>query len=309
VLGSERQILSDYIKTHKIDLIHAHFADVGWLYSFLAKKLKIPFVVSFYGWDYEQLPYLRPRYEKYFKKLFAMASAIVCEGPHGIETLVKAGCPREKLKIVRLGVEVEKIPFYKRSKKVGELKLVQLATFNEKKGHIYSVMAYEHALVSCPNMHLTLAGGKGPEKEKVTEYIKSRGLESKVDVLDHIEWKIRHEFLKDFHVFIHPSCYAKDMDCEGGAPVVILEAQASGMPVISTFHCDIPNEVVHRKSGILVPEKNVEDLSETIRFFYETGQQEYDSFSNAGLEHVQTNFNVLENQITLLEVYRFATKR
>jgi colanic acid/amylovoran biosynthesis glycosyltransferase len=81
------------------------------------------------------------------------------------------------------------------------------------------------------------------------------------------------------------------------------------MPVISTFHCDIPNEVVHRKSGILVPEKNVEDLSETIRFFYETGQQEYDSFSNAGLEHVQTNFNVLENQITLLEVYRFATKR
>jgi hypothetical protein len=33
---------------------------------------------------------------------------------------------------------------------------------------------------------------------------------------------------------------------EGGAPKVIIEAQAPGMPVISTTHCDIPNVTVLR---------------------------------------------------------------
>ncbi len=62
-----------------------------------------------------------------------------------------------------------------------------------------------------------------------------------------------------------PVATLKDMDCEGGAPVVLLDAQATGMPVISTTHCDIPDEVVHGETGLLSPEKDVGALAELIK--------------------------------------------
>ena len=42
------------------------------------------------------------------------------------------------------------------------------------------------------------------------------------------------------------------MDCEGGAPIVLLDAQATGLPIISTKHCDIPDEVSHKKSHFFI---------------------------------------------------------
>lgn len=307
VLGTEKKILFTYIKKNKIDFIHAHFADVGWRYLYLAKELKIPYAVSFYGWDYEQLPYLKPRYKKYFKKMFEVASVIICEGPHGAETLIKTGCPSAKIKIVRLGVEVDKIPFFKRTKKPGELKLVQLATFNEKKGHIYSVMAFEQALKTCPDMHLTLAGGEGTEKGRVIEYITMKGLESKITVLDKVEWTQRFEFLKEFQVFIHPSCYASDMDCEGGAPIVLLDAQATGMPVIATTHCDIPMEVAFEKTGLLSPEKDVVTLSESIQRFYRMEQDGYLAFAMRAREWAGEVFEISRNALDAGTYYRQVT--
>ncbi len=45
------------------------------------------------------------------------------------------------------------------------------------------------------------------------------------------------------HLFLSPSVTAPDGDSEGGAPVSIIEAAATGMPVVSTTHCDIPQAV------------------------------------------------------------------
>ena len=41
-------------------------------------------------------------------------------------------------------------------------------------------------------------------------------------------------------------------DTEGGAPMSIFEAQASGMPVVSTLHADIPEVVLHDRNGTQV---------------------------------------------------------
>lgn len=38
---------------------------------------------------------------------------------------------------------------------------------------------------------------------------------------------------------------------EGGAPIALLDAQATGLPVLSTRHCDIPFEVEHERTGLL----------------------------------------------------------
>ena len=113
-----------------------------------------------------------------------------------------------------------------------------------------------------------------------------------------------YEFLKDYHVFIHPSHYSDAKDCEGGAPVVLLDAQSTGLPVIATTHCDIPGSVVHNKSGLLTPERDVTSLSDSIVRFYHMGQEEYNTFAMAGRKHVEEEFDVKVSAKRLEKLYQ-----
>lgn len=57
----------------------------------------------------------------------------------------------------------------------------------------------------------------------------------------------------------------KTNNTKAGAPVAILEAQATGLPVISSYHADIPEVVVDGKSALLAPERDVGALAKHLR--------------------------------------------
>ncbi len=152
-------------------------------------------------------------------------------------------------------------------------------------------------------MSLTLVGA-GEKKEEILRIIKELDLKDKVKVYPPITGDKLHNFMKNFDVFIHPSCYAKDGDCEGGAPVVLLDAQATGMPVISTTHCDIPEEVINGKTGLLAPEKDVETLTKFIKVFYEMDQETYCKFSVEARKHIENFYNIEVNSKKLADIYQ-----
>jgi colanic acid/amylovoran biosynthesis glycosyltransferase len=66
------------------------------------------------------------------------------------------------------------------------------------------------------------------------------------------------------HVFLSPSVTAADGDTEGGAPVSIIEMAASGMPIVSSFHCDIPEVIKDGETGLLARERHVSELREKV---------------------------------------------
>ncbi|HEX6179087.1 MAG TPA: glycosyltransferase [Thermoanaerobaculia bacterium] len=66
--------------------------------------------------------------------------------------------------------------------------------------------------------------------------------------------------LPEHHLFIQPSITASDGDSEGGHPVALTQAAASGMPIIATRHDDIPEIVADRVNGWLVSERNVDEI-------------------------------------------------
>ena len=86
-LGTATSIYNRYlirkIRKEPLDLIHAHFAGVGWKGLGIARATGIPYVVSFYGYDYEQLPFRNPVFKERYKELFEEATSILVEGPHG----------------------------------------------------------------------------------------------------------------------------------------------------------------------------------------------------------------------------------
>ena len=70
--------------------------------------------------------------------------------------------------------------------------------------------------------------------------------------------------MQECDIFLLASVTAADGDTEG-APVSLLEAQACGMPVVSTRHAGIPEIVTENESGYLVPERDAEALATALR--------------------------------------------
>jgi colanic acid/amylovoran biosynthesis glycosyltransferase len=280
------------LRKRHIDILHSHFAPVGWEFQKVAERLGALHFVSFYGWDYVRLATVDPIWTQRLRQLFATADCFICEGPHGADLLANQGCARDKIRIAKLGVEIEKIPTFYRSKTPGRLRLVQIASFREKKGHLETVRAFAAALAACPNMDLTLFGASpGKIQDSIMAIVHTHGIESKVRLLPGLPFDQLHDRLREFQVFIHASRHAHDGDCEGGAPIVLLDAQATGMPIISTTHCDIPGEVIDGETGILCPEGDHLALVMAIEKFYNMDQEHYAAFSRAARAHVERNFD------------------
>jgi colanic acid/amylovoran biosynthesis glycosyltransferase len=88
---------------------------------------------------------------------------------------------------------------------------------------------------------------------QLRRYIAIHGLESRVNWLEFVRHSDMAAFLDGFDAFLHPSCHAPDGDHEA-TPVVLLEAQACGLPVLASTHFDLPAEVLHGQTGLLAPE-------------------------------------------------------
>jgi len=304
LLGGLKKQISNKLTQLNVELAHAHFADLACEYSDFIKNKNIPLVVSFYGYDYEYLPFIKPEYIQKYKALFLKADKFICEGSHGASILMKMGCEQNKIEVIRLGVEIEKINFEIKTKLSEKLKLVQIATLREKKGHIYSLKAFHKALKTCPNMHLTFVGsGEISIYNELKDYITVHNLQEYVSIHKEIDFNKLHHFISQFDVFIHPSCYSVTRDCEGGAPIVLLDAQACGLPIISTTHCDIPDEVIHQKTGLLTPEKDINALASSIQYFYDMNNTEYQLYSKAARQHVEEYYSIQKNSMKLKEIY------
>jgi colanic acid/amylovoran biosynthesis glycosyltransferase len=300
--------LRQKLKADPPDLLHAHFGPTGCLYLPLAIALQRPLVVTFYGFDYSKLPNLRPVFREKYKALFAGAARVLAASETGCEKLRSMGCPSEKLAVVKPSPNLNAFPFRYRAKPAGQLRLVQVATFTPKKGHLVALEAFRLASMDCPNLHLTLAG-ELQDKALVAQlrrYIAIHGLESRVNWLEFVRHSDMAAFLDGFDAFLHPSCHAPDGDHEA-TPVVLLEAQACGLPVLASTHFDLPAEVLHGQTGLLAPEGDAVVLAEHIRHFYQMENIDYQQYSLAARRHVEQHFDVKNSAQTLLNIYQHTT--
>jgi colanic acid/amylovoran biosynthesis glycosyltransferase len=104
----------------------------------------------------------------------------------------------------------------------------------------------------------------------------------------------------DHHIFLSPSVTASDGDTEGGAPVAIIQMAASGMPIVSTRHCDIPN--VLPASAELAEERDVAGLLHRLRWLVENAGNWEPELAQAR-RHVELNFISHIQGQQLAEIY------
>jgi colanic acid/amylovoran biosynthesis glycosyltransferase len=88
-----------------------------------------------------------------------------------------------------------------------------------------------------------------------------------------------------------------------GQGVVLLEAQAYGLPVVATHHSAFPETVADDRSGFLVPERDVDALAERIIYLLEHPEI-WPKMGRAGRAHVEANYDINKLNDRLVEIYQ-----
>jgi len=205
-------------------------------------------------------------------------------------------------------VDITRIPFRPRSRPVDEpLRVLIAAAFREKKGIPTAIEALALARDEIP-VEVTIIGdapadARGQaEKRKILDTLARTGLASRTRLLGYVPHQTMVEEAERHHVFLSPSRTASDGDTEGGAPVSIIEMAASGMPVVSTRHCDIPEVIVPGVTGLLSDEDDIAGLAHHLIWLYRHPRLWPDMIVS-GRHRVETEFNAAVQGERLGAVY------
>jgi colanic acid/amylovoran biosynthesis glycosyltransferase len=300
-----------YLIKDKPNLVHAHFGTSGYSFLKLKKIFKLPLITTFYGSDLSLLPNKYPEWKGKYKKLFREGEFFLVEGNHMKRCLIELGCPEDKIIVQHLGIDLERIKFIPR--KLGKDKKINMlisSSFTEKKGIPYAVEAFGLVKQKNPELKLKLTiigDSQGDttgeiEKKKILDIIKKYNLKDYVYMLGYQPYPVFLRELYNHHIFLHPSIHASTGDTEGGAPVSIMEALASGMPILSTTHCDIPEVVKDGESGYLAPERNLDVLKDRLEFLIHNHNLWVEMALN-GRKHIENNYDVKKQVQRLEEIY------
>lgn len=265
-------MMAEIQRRHAPKVVHSHFGYTGYQYAKAVRKLGLAHVVTFYGVDMSALPRGDKRWLARYRRMFREVDRVLCEGPHMAERIRELGCPDEKLQVQRLGVDLGAIPFRPRRLDPREpLRILMAASFREKKGFQYGIAAVGEVAKRFP-VELTIIGDAGAnpksirEKRRIREALERAELNESVRMLGYQTHRVLLEEAYRHHVFLSPSITASDGDTEGGAPITLIEMAATGMPVLSTRHADIPEVVVDGETGFLVDEKDTEALANRLQW-------------------------------------------
>lgn len=253
------------------EVVHSHFGPEGWRNHAAVRMTGARHVVSFYGYDVNHVPRASLRWRLRYRQLFKAVDLVLCEGEHMARAVEGLGCPGGKVRVHRLGVDLDAIEFRPRSwDGVEPLRVLMAGSFREKKGLPLALEALS-TLSGEVDLEITIIGdataapGSFREKNRILAAIQRHGPGSTLRTLGfQPHGRLLAEAYRH-HLFVCPSLTAADGDSEGGAPVALIEMVASGMPVVSTRHCDIPGVVRHGVSGYLAQEHDVKSLGAQIR--------------------------------------------
>lgn len=258
--------LFEQLNKTKIHLIHTHYLVDAIFFLKLTKLFYVPKICSVYGYDVSSFPNFFGGLPKLFlKQIFKEYDYFLAMSDDMKNDLLKLGCPAPKIIVHYYGTDIKRFYVKNRDYKInGKIKILSVGSIEEKKAQhlVIDALSIVNKHFSDFEYHIVGSGGYMELcKQKVEKY----GLGNKVIFHGYIPYYDNRlfEVYKEADIFIHPSITSENNDKEG-IPGTIVEAMASGLPVISTYHAGIPYIIENEKEGLLVKERDIDSLSESI---------------------------------------------
>jgi len=254
VYRGEYGTLEKILTRRRCDLLHVYFGHTGvHLLPFLQRWEK-PSVVSFHGMDVQPRED-QPGYLDKLRELLQTVPLVLARSDSLAERLQDLGCPESKIRLNRTGIPMDAYPLADRPFPAdGRWRIVQACRLVEKKGLDISLRAFAKFAERFPEATYELAG-EGPLLEETRALAGELGIGDRVHFHGFLDQTSLCELYHRSHLFLHPSRITSDQNQEG-VPNSMLEAMATGLPVVATFHGGIPEAVEAGAAGLLYPEND-----------------------------------------------------
>lgn len=205
-----------------------------------------------------------------------------------------------KIKMIHCGVELERYARRRRPLKKDQFTILCVASLKPYKGIAYLVKACALLKPRFGNFRCLIAG-EGKERKHLERLIADLQLGEVVHLLGSQTQHRVASLLADADLFVLPSVVAADGQMEG-IPVALMEAMASGLPVVATRLSGVPELVQDGVAGLLVPPADERALAEAIGLLYEREHLRHE-IADRGREKVVAQFQLAANVSKLRSLF------
>jgi colanic acid/amylovoran biosynthesis glycosyltransferase len=288
----------------RFDIIYCHFGVIGRTAAFLREigALDGVLVTAFHGVDVSASLGLRPGL---YHHLFHRGDAFLPISRHWGARLQAHGCDPDRILVQHMGVDLSRFRFKPRDPDpAGPIRLLTVGRLVEKKGIAYALQAVARARDDGLHARYTIIGD-GPLRQILETLADELQLR---DVVTFLGWRDQEAVVAEMydHDILVASSVTDPIGDQEGIPVTLMEAMATGMPVISTRHSGIPELVRNGTSGFLLAEGDVEGLATAL------GKLSRDPALRAemgyrGREIVAAEFEMAALNRRLLRIFREVT--
>ena len=290
-----------YLRRHGAQAVLAEFGMNAAALSRVCRSTGIPLIAHFHGFDVHHGAVIK-RHLAAYRELFHMAAAYVVVSEEMKETLVELGAQREKIVCIPCGVDTRL--FADADPASAPPVFLSVGRFVDKKAPLLTLLAFRRVLREAPEARLVMAGD-GTLWFAAQLSAEALGISGQVSFPGPLTHAGVAAHMRNARAFVQHSLRTCDGDCEG-TPVGILEAAASGLPVVSTRHTGIRQAVIDGVTGFLVDERDVDSMA-TAMIRLARDPELAGRLGRSARDHVRRNYEMSSNIERLWKVIEQAT--
>jgi len=247
---------------------------VAWLAS---RVLGIPLSVTLHGSDVLVAP--SPRLGEALRD----ADRIVCVSEHMRRTVEsRYSVDPDKTAVIHCGIDPEEFPCSPRISP--DLRILSVARLHPVKGLADLVSACGLLRDRGVSFHCSIVG-EGPERSRLEAQVNACGLNNQVRFLGALPNEKLPAVYRDHSLFVLPS-YSE------GMPVVLMEAMATGLPVIASRVGGIPEMIKDGANGILIEPNSPAMIAQAVIDLQRKPLEEIDAMRMRNRKEIVADFNV-----------------
>jgi colanic acid/amylovoran biosynthesis glycosyltransferase len=285
--------LSRFLIKNKIRAVLAEYGPTGAAVMDACRMANVPLIVHFHGYDAHRKD-ITTAYKNLYRQMFSQASALVTVSRKMKKQLIKLGAPPEKIHYNVYGIETNRFKATDPGKNPPHF--LAVGRFVDKKAPYLTIMAFKELLDHFPSARLVMVGD-GPLLEPCIQISRALNISNSIEFTGPLKHDNVAMLMQKSRAFVQHSVTPGSGDSEG-TPVSLLEACASGLPVISTRHAGIKDIIIENKFGFLVNEFDIQQMAKHMIALAQQPELALDLGKN-GRAHI-LNHLTMEKSINIL---------